>query len=67
MDQIVAYTLKDVIKMLHVSRNTLLRLIYKKELKATKVGNSYRIMQHDLKEFLVRNGSSDFSVEEGTA
>jgi excisionase family DNA binding protein len=42
------FTPEQVAKMLQVSTDTILRLIRRKQLKATKIGAQYRISKSDL-------------------
>jgi excisionase family DNA binding protein len=50
--------LRQTMKILGVSRPTLLKLIYQKKVPAMKVGRSWRFQPRALREFLDRN--SDF-------
>ena len=49
------YTVKEVAELLQVSQRTVFRYMqpdYKNQLKASKVGGTWRITEMDLKEFL---------------
>ena len=48
------YTLKDVSEMLHVSMTTIYRYIKEGRLTPAKIGNSYRVTEADLQEFVDR-------------
>lgn len=55
------YTTAEVAEILGVSVRTIFRQIKaedeSKKLKATKIGNTWRIKEQDLKEFIDRNGN----------
>jgi excisionase family DNA binding protein len=46
------YTLQEVAELLKVNERTIRRLIKAKKLKATRVGNRYRITHTDLQAYL---------------
>ena len=46
------YTLKDVSEMLHVSMTTIYRYVKEGRLTPAKIGNSYRLTEADLQEFV---------------
>lgn len=46
------YTLKDVSEMLHVSMTTIYRYVKEGRLTPAKIGNSYRVTEADLQEFV---------------
>lgn len=46
------YTLKDLSEMLHLSMTTIYRYVQFGKLKATKIGNSYRLTEEDLQNFM---------------
>lgn len=48
------YTLRDVSEMLHVSMTTIYRYIKEGRLTPAKIGNSYRVTEADLQEFIDR-------------
>ena len=48
------YTLKDVSEMLHVSMTTIYRYVKEGRLTPAKIGNSYRVTEADLQEFVER-------------
>jgi len=48
------YTLKDVSEMLHVSMTTIYRYVKEGRLTPAKIGNSYRVTEADLQEFVDR-------------
>ena len=48
------YTLKDVSEMLHVSMTTIYRYVKAGKLTPAKIGNSYRVTEADLQEFVDR-------------
>ena len=48
------YTLKDVSEMLHVSMTTIYRYVKEGRLTPAKIGNSYRVTEADLQEFIDR-------------
>lgn len=48
------YTLKDVSEMLHVSMTTIYRYVKEGRLTPAKIGNSYRVTEADLQEFIER-------------
>lgn len=48
------YTLRDVSEMLHVSMTTIYRYIKEGRLTPAKIGNSYRVTEADLQEFVDR-------------
>ena len=48
------YTLRDVSEMLHVSMTTIYRYVKEGRLTPAKIGNSYRVTEADLQEFVER-------------
>jgi excisionase family DNA binding protein len=48
------YTLRDVSEMLHVSMTTIYRYVKEGRLTPAKIGNSYRVTEADLQEFIDR-------------
>lgn len=48
------YTLRDVSEMLHVSMTTIYRYVKEGRLTPAKIGNSYRVSEADLQEFIDR-------------
>ena len=46
------YTLRDVSEMLHVSMTTIYRYVKEGRLTPAKIGNSYRVTEADLQEFV---------------
>lgn len=48
------YTLRDVSEMLHVSMTTIYRYVKEGRLTPAKIGNSYRVTEEDLREFVDR-------------
>lgn len=52
MSDIKVYTTKEVEQILKVERQAVMRYIKAGQLKATKIGRSYRITEENLKEFL---------------
>lgn len=46
------YTLRDVSEMLHVSMTTIYRYVKEGRLTPAKIGNSYRLTEADLQEFV---------------
>lgn len=46
------YTLQDLSEMLHLSMTTIYRYVQNGTLKATKIGNSYRLTDEDLRNFM---------------
>lgn len=48
------YTLRDVSEMLHVSMTTIYRYVKEGRLTPAKIGNSYRVTEADLQEFVDR-------------
>lgn len=57
MEKITVYTLKEVAKILKVSRQTIYNYLKAGRLKATKIGKEYRVTKEDLEEF-IRLGSN---------
>lgn len=49
---IVVYSVDDVMDILQLSRNTILKYIKSKKIKASFIGNSYRIRKEDLDAFI---------------
>ncbi len=52
MNELIIYDVNDLIKILKVSRVTIIRYIKDKKIKAFKVGNSYRITKDALMEYI---------------
>ena len=48
------YTLRDVSEMLHESMTTIYRYIKEGRLTPAKIGNSYRVKEEELREFIER-------------
>jgi len=48
-------TTLECMKILKISRPTILKLIKKKKLKAFKVGSAYRIQKEELERFIKEN------------
>ncbi len=46
------YDLNEIMKILKLSRPTIIKYIKNKELKAFKAGNSYRITEEAFREFI---------------
>ena len=51
----LTYTIIEVAEMLKVSKKTILEVISKGELKAFRIGNTYRITQEALDVFVANN------------
>ena len=51
----LTYTIIEVAEMLKVSKKTILEVINKGELKAFRIGNTYRITQESLDTFVANN------------
>lgn len=47
------YTVNEVMKILKLTRRTILGYINSGKIKASKVGNQYRISKEDLSQFLL--------------
>lgn len=54
-NELVYFTVLDVAKILHLTVNTIKRYINQGKIKATKLGNSYRISKLDLMAFMDSN------------
>ncbi|MDD2575197.1 MAG: helix-turn-helix domain-containing protein [Acholeplasmataceae bacterium] len=52
MNDLIVYDVNDLMKILKVSRATVIRYINDKKIKAFKVGNSYRITKDALSEYI---------------
>jgi len=48
------YLLKEVADILRLSQRTLYTYIKEKRIKATKIGNKWKITEEDLREFITR-------------
>lgn len=59
------YSVKQIAKILCYNPNTIYQYIYNKIIKITKIGNSVRISQTQLNEFLSRNESYVLSPKRG--
>ncbi len=53
----IIYDINELTKILKVSRATIIRYIKSKELKAFKVGNSWRITKESLLEYISKKES----------
>lgn len=51
-DQMIVYTINEVVEILKFSRISIVRYIKKGELKASLIGNQYRIKKENLDAFL---------------
>lgn len=51
-DQMIVYTINEVMEILKFSRISIVRYIKKGELKASLIGNQYRIKKENLDAFL---------------
>ena len=51
------YTTKEIAGILKMDDETIRRYIYRKELKAYKIGKEWRIKSEDLQEFLERESN----------
>jgi len=49
-DEILTTT--EVVKFLKTSKKTLLKLVHNGEIKARKIGNSYRFLKKDLEDYI---------------
>ena len=47
-------TLKDLQKLLHIGKNTALRLVQSGEIEAFKVGNQWRILKGSVERYIRR-------------
>lgn len=54
---IVWYMVKDVARLLDVSKMTVYRLIHTKELDATRVGRSFRVQEREVHRFIRENST----------
>lgn len=52
LHQEVNYTVNQVAQILNCSRQTIMKLIHKGDLKYFKIGSDYRVRESDLKEFI---------------
>jgi excisionase family DNA binding protein len=52
LNDIKLYDLKEVSKILNISRRTIYRYLKEKRLKARKIGYNWYVEEKDLKEFL---------------
>ncbi|HUU41745.1 MAG TPA: helix-turn-helix domain-containing protein [Desulfatiglandales bacterium] len=50
MDEVLTTT--EAIKFLKTSKRTLLNLVHNGEVKAKKIGNSYRFLKRDLEDYI---------------
>lgn len=51
------YTVTEISEILKLDVETIRRYIYKEELKAFKIGNSWRIKEEDLKVFIEKSSN----------
>ena len=51
----IVYSIYEVMEILSLSRNTIIKYIKNKELKASYIGNQYRIRKESLDEFLAKH------------
>lgn len=49
-------TLKELQQLLHIGKNTALRLVQDGEIEAFKVGHQWRMTKENVKKFIMRNG-----------
>ena len=49
-------TIRDLQKLLHIGRNTALRLVQDGDVEAFKVGHQWRMTKENVKKFIMRNG-----------
>lgn len=47
-------TLKDLQVLLHIGKNTALRLVQSGEIEAFRVGNQWRIAQNSIKKYILK-------------
>lgn len=50
--KVTIYNINDLIEMLGVSRTTIIKYIKQKKIRAFKVGNTWRITEEALKEYI---------------
>jgi len=55
MSKLVFYSIKEISEMFNIHRNTIKKLIDSGELKASKIGGSYRVLEKNLYEYLEKN------------
>jgi len=48
----VVLTISEVAPLLNVGRNTVFELVHSGKLKSVKIGSQYRILKHELREYL---------------
>lgn len=51
-NKIIVYSVDDVMDTLQLSRNTILKYIKSKKIRASFIGNAYRIRKEDLDAFI---------------
>lgn len=49
------YTVKEISEILQIKEKTVTKIIREKRLRASKIGNTYRISENDLSQFLDEN------------
>lgn len=49
------YSLQDVAKMLHISRQTLYKYVHSGKLEAVKIGKQYRVTSDAIAQFIDNN------------
>ena len=49
-------TLKELQQLLHIGKNTALRLVQDGEIEAFKVGHQWRMTKENVEKFIMRNG-----------
>lgn len=47
-------TLKELQELLHIGKNTALRLVQSGEIEAFRVGNQWRIAQNSIKKYILK-------------
>ncbi len=47
-------TLKELQELLHIGKNTALRLVQSGEIEAFRVGNQWRITQNSIKKYILK-------------
>lgn len=55
-------TIKDAARRLKVNHNTIRSYITKKELRATKIGQGWRISEEDLKTFIAKRSNMGWAA-----
>ena len=60
MAEIKAYTTDEVMKILHVTKRTLYNYIKGGQIKAVKIGRSWRFTEEAVKEFLEKGTDPDY-------